>query len=227
MAKILVADDEQLILRLISDFLKRNGHEVIEAGNGDDAYSLFMSEKGIELAALDIMMPGLDGWEVCRRIREVSSIPVVLISARSQDFDQLTGFDAGADEYITKPFSPAVLVKRIEVLLKRSADAQQPHTPDVFELDGLTVRTTAHEVLLDGNAVELTLKEYKILVKLVSSAGRVYTRDRLLDDVWGVDFYGDIRTVDSHVARLRTKLGRWGANIKTIYGIGYKIEVGQ
>ncbi len=225
MAKILIADDEALMRRLEADYLKRAGHDVLEAEDGEQAVTLFKATPGIELVTLDIMMPVTDGWEACRRIREISDVPVVLVSARSQDFDQLTGFESGADDYITKPFSPAILVKRIEVLLKRRSGAALPKKDNRVHIGELILDTNAHELTLGGVPVELTLKEYKILAMLTASIGRVYTRDQLLDEIWGMDFFGDIRTVDSHVARLRTKLGKWGSDrIKTVYGIGYKIE---
>ena len=177
------------------------------------------------MALLDIMMPEIDGWEVCRKIRETSGIPVLLVSARSQDFDQIMGFESGADDYVTKPFSLTILSKRVDALLKRGATPVEKKESDNITLDDLIINPLAHEVYLDGAAIELTLKEYKILLKLASHPGRVYTREQLLDEVWGYEYDGDARTVDSHVARLRTKLGEWGVNhIKTIYGTGYKIQ---
>lgn len=228
MAKILVADDEQLMRRLVADFLKRDGHKIVEAPDGEDAVRLFKTVPDIELVILDIMMPNMDGWEACKRIREISEVPIILLSARSQDFDQLMGFESGADEYVTKPFSPAVLAKRVQAILSRSSAGAKTGTKnkEKITLGELTLDTAAHEVYLDGKPVELTLKEYKILVMLISNAGRVYSREALLDEIWGMDFYGGVRTVDSHVARLRTKLEKWGSErIKTVYGIGYKIEV--
>ncbi|NLA77458.1 MAG: response regulator transcription factor [Clostridiales bacterium] len=226
MAKILLADDETLIRRLVSDFLQKNGHTVVEAIDGERALELFRDNPDTGLVILDIMMPKADGWEVCREIRKTSEVPVIMLTARSQEFDELTGFEAGADDYVTKPFSPSVLVKRVEALLRRrSAPVEEK---SAVGGDGLVVKTEAHEVYLDGAELELTLKEYNILIKLMSNIGRVYSREQLLDEIWGMDFEGDIRTVDSHVARLRTKLGEWGnLHIKTIYGIGYKIEVNR
>ncbi len=172
------------------------------------------------------MIPEVDGWEICRQIRKTSSVPIILLTARSAEYDQIMGFDAGADDYVTKPFSLAVLMKRIDVLLKRSASGKVRTDKDIISLDGLLINNDAHQVTIDGKPVELTLKEYNILEKLISSRGRVYTREQLLDDIWGYDYVGDTRNVDSHVARLRGKLGVWGSNhLKTIYGIGYKIEV--
>ncbi len=225
MAKILVADDEQLIRKLINDCLSKEGHEVIEAEDGLQALNIFKKQKDIDMALLDIMMPEIDGWEVCRKIRETSGIPVLLVSARSQDFDQIMGFESGADDYVTKPFSLTILSKRVDALLKRGASPVEKKESDNITLDDLIINPLAHEVYLDGAAIELTLKEYKILLKLASHPGRVYTREQLLDEVWGYEYDGDARTVDSHVARLRTKLGEWGVNhIKTIYGTGYKIQ---
>ncbi|MBO4894127.1 MAG: response regulator transcription factor [Clostridia bacterium] len=226
MKKILVADDEALIRRLICDFLHKNEYVTVEAENGRVALELFNSQRDIALAVLDIMMPEVDGWEVCRKIREKSNIPIILLTARSQEFDQLSGFEAGCDEYVTKPFSPVVLVKRIDALIKRSELASEAAAGDVISFDTLVIDKPAHVVKVDGTPCELTIKEYNILLKLAENPGRTYSREQLLDDIWGIDFSGDARTVDSHVARLRTKLGSWGENhLKTIYGIGYKIEV--
>ena len=226
MAKILIADDEQLIRKLIGDCLKKEGHQVLEAENGEIALRLFEANKDLELALLDIMMPEIDGWEVCRRIREKSDMPVILVSARSQDFDQIMGFESGADDYVTKPFSLAVLSRRVDTLLKRGTSLKRKDkNSDLIVIDTLTINQTSHEVILDGEKIELTLKEFKILTKLCNSPGRVYTRDALLDELWGMDYAGDTRTVDSHVARLRTKLGEWGIKyIVTVYGTGYKIN---
>ena len=226
MAKILVADDEQLIRKLIGDCLKKEGHEVIEAENGEVALRLFEDNKDMALALLDIMMPEVDGWEVCRRIREKSDMPIILVSARSQDFDQIMGFESGADDYVTKPFSLAILSKRVDTLLKRGTNLKRKgDDSDYIVIDNLTIKPSSHEVTIDGATVELTLKEFKILTKLCKTPGRVYTRDALLDELWGMDYTGDTRTVDSHVARLRTKLGEWGLkNIITVYGTGYKIN---
>ena len=227
MAKILVADDEELIRKLINDCLSKAGHEILEASDGLEALNIFRKNTDIDMALLDIMMPEIDGWEVCRKIRETSSIPVVLVSARSQDFDQIMGFESGADDYVTKPFSLTVLTKRVDALLKRGvAVSPKKSDNDNIFLGDLLINPLAHEIFLDGVAVDFTLKEYKILLKLASNPDRVYTREQLLDEVWGYEYEGDTRTVDSHVARLRTKLGEWGVNhIKTIYGTGYKIQL--
>lgn len=224
MNRIIVADDELRIRKLVSEFLIRFGYEVIEAVDGDEAYRLFEENKStVSLIILDIMMPGLNGWEVCRKIRETSNVPVIMLTARSQEFDELTGYESGADDYVTKPFSPTVLVKRVEALLRR---AGTPASSDnEKQLNELIFNDDAHEVRLNGKEVDLTLKEYNILKKFLEAPGRVFSREQLLDSIWGYDYSGDIRTVDSHVARLRTKLGDWGnAHLKTVYGIGYKIE---
>ena len=222
MAKIIVADDEQLIRKLVSDFLTGAGHTVLEAGDGSEAVKLYADNPDTQLIILDIMMPEMDGWEACRQIRKTSDVPVMMLTARSQDFDQLTGFESGADDYVTKPFSPAVLVKRVEAVLRRASAAGSKRNEGNW---GLVVNSDAHEVKIDGQPVELTLKEFKILEKLIANVNRVYSREQLLDDVWGFDYFGDVRTVDSHVARLRTKLGKWGEeHLKTVYGVGYKIQ---
>lgn len=222
MKKILVADDEELIMNLVCDFLRRDGYEPLSAKDGEEALEVFRANPDIALVILDIMMPHIDGWEVCRTIRQTSNVPVIMLTARSQEFDELTGFEAGADDYVTKPCSPSVLMKRVAALLKRNAVKVES---TVFQIDELKLDSEAHEVWLDGTSVMLTLKEYSILFKLISTPGRVFSREQLLDDIWGFDFDGDMRTVDSHVARLRTKLGDWGTkHIKTIYGTGYKIE---
>ncbi len=223
MERIIVADDELRIRKLVSEFLTKFGYEVIEAEDGDRAYSLFEENKGsLSLIILDIMMPGLNGWEVCRKIRETSNIPVIMLTARSQEFDELTGYESGADDYVTKPFSPMVLVKRVEALLRR---AKPVSVSNGRQFNELIFNDDAHEVRVDGKEVELTLKEYNILKKLLEAPGRVFSREQLLDSIWGYDYSGDIRTVDSHVARLRTKLGNWGIDhLKTVYGIGYKVE---
>lgn len=223
MQKIIIADDEERIRRLVGDFLKKAGYEVIEAEDGDSAYNTFLNHaESIDLIILDIMMPGINGWEVCKKIREISTVPVIMLTARSEEFDELRGYECGIDDYVTKPFSPSVLVKRVQALLRRSA-AAKISSEKVF--NELTFNDDAHEVRLDGKEVELTLKEYNILKKFLDAPGRVFSREQLLDSIWGYDYTGDIRTVDSHVARLRTKLGDWGnKHLRTVYGIGYKIE---
>ncbi|MBQ7958071.1 MAG: response regulator transcription factor [Clostridia bacterium] len=223
--KIIVADDEARIRRLVCDFLKKDGYDPIEADDGDVALELFKENPDTALMIVDIMMPNMDGWSLCREIRKTSTVPIILLTARSQEFDELMGFEAGADDYVTKPFSPAVLMKRVGLLIKR-ASVSEVSVSKYITVGALTINEEAHEVLVDKAPVTLALKEYNILLKLASMPGRVFTREQLLDDIWGYDYVGDIRTVDSHVARLRTKLGEWGnQHLKTVYGTGYKIEV--
>jgi DNA-binding response OmpR family regulator len=226
MKKIIIADDEELIRRLVADFLKKEGYDALQAEDGTVALALFEQNPDTALVILDVMMPQMDGWECCRRIKEKKNVPVIMLTARSQEFDELMGFEAGADDYVTKPFSPTVLMKLVSFILKRGIGETEL---EVLSLDGLKVDQNAHSVRIgETNAITLTLKEYNILVKLLSNLDKVFTREALLNEIWGFDFYGDVRTVDSHVARLRTKLGQWGTDhIKTIYGIGYKIEPGE
>lgn len=223
MQKILIADDEAKLRRLIKDFLNAKGYETVEAEDGNQALNAFLTDKEIALAVLDIMMPEMNGWELCKKIRETSNIPIIFLTARSEEFDELECFECGADDFITKPFSPSVLVKRIEARLKRMSGEV---SNEKITIDGLTIDTVAHEVICNGKSIILTHKEYSILQKLAVNKDRVFSREQLLDDIWGFDFLGDSRTVDSHVARLRTKLGEWGTkHLRTVYGAGYKIEV--
>ncbi len=220
--KILIADDEERIVKLVSDFLGASGYETVCAADGKEALDIFNADSGIDLAIIDIMMPEIDGWAVTREIRKKSDLPIIMLSARAEEFDLLTGFESGIDEYVTKPFSPAVLVKRVEALLKRSSG--QPLSEDKSQ-KGLVIDSNAFTAFIDGTPLELTLKEFELLSYLYENAGRVLTRDQLLNAIWGYDYLGDSRTVDSHIARLRTKLGDYGAShLKTIYGMGYKLE---
>ena len=221
--KILVADDEERIVKLVSDFLTASGYEIIPASDGKEALDRFNADSDISLAVIDIMMPEIDGWAVTREIRKKSDIPIIMLSARAEEFGLLTGFESGIDEYVTKPFSPAVLVKRIEALLKRSSG--QPLSGEEVK-KGLVIDDSAFVAYIDGTPLELTLKEFELLSYLYQNSGRVLTRDQLLNAIWGYDYLGDSRTVDSHIARLRTKLSDYGAaHLKTIYGMGYKLEV--
>ena len=220
--KILIADDEERIVKLVSDFLTASGYDIVCAADGREALDLF-EKTGADLAIIDIMMPEIDGWAVTREIRKKSDIPIIMLSARAEEFDLLTGFESGIDEYVTKPFSPAVLVKRVEALLKRSTG--QPLSGEEIK-KGLIIDNDAFTALVDGAPLELTLKEFELLSYLYETSGRVLTRDQLLNAIWGYDYLGDSRTVDSHIARLRTKLGDYGAShLKTIYGMGYKLEI--
>lgn len=219
---VLIADDEERIVTLIGDFLENAGYKTVRTFDGIAA--LDAAEKGdIDLCIVDIMMPGLDGWALTREIRKFSSIPIIMLSARGEEFDMLEGFDAGIDEYVTKPFSPAVLVKRVEALLKLSTANNCEISSDK---NGIKIDRDAYTVIVDGETPQLTLKEFELLCALFDNRGRVLSRDQLLTLVWGYDYYGDERTVDSHVARLRTKLGNFGAtHLKTVYGMGYKLEL--
>lgn len=220
--KILIADDEERIVKLVSDFLNASGYETVCAADGKEALDIFNADNTIGLAIIDIMMPEIDGWEVTREIRKKSDMPIIMLSARAEEFDLLTGFDSGIDEYVTKPFSPAVLVKRVEALLKRASG--QPLSEDKVQ-KGLVIDSNAFTAFVDSEPLELTLKEFELLSYLYENSGRVLTRDQLLNAIWGYDYLGDSRTVDSHIARLRTKLGDYGAShLKTIYGMGYKLE---
>ena len=220
--KILIADDEERIVKLVSDFLNASGYDTVCAADGKEALDIFNKDGGIDLCLIDIMMPEVDGWEVTREIRKKSDIPIIMLSARAEEFDLLEGFESGIDEYVTKPFSPAVLVKRVEALLKRASG--QPLSEDNIQ-KGLVIDSNAFTAFVDGVPLKLTLKEFELLSYLYENSGRVLTRDQLLNAIWGYDYLGDSRTVDSHIARLRTKLGDYGAShLKTIYGMGYKLE---
>jgi two-component system response regulator VicR len=219
---VLIIEDEQAIIDILKFNFKKEGYKVLEAMDGQTGLELALSENP-DLILLDVMLPKMDGFEVCKKIREKSSVPVIMLTARSEEFDILTGYENGADDYVTKPFSPGVLVKRVEALLRRASAQTKVKTER--EVSELFFNDEAHEVRLEGKEVDLTLKEYQILKKFLESPGRVFSREQLLDSIWGFDFSGDVRTVDSHVARLRTKLGAWGnKHLKTVYGIGYKIE---
>ena len=219
---VLIADDEERIVMLIGDFLENAGYKTVRVFDGAKALTA-VQNGGIDLAIVDIMMPELDGWALTREIRKISDMPIIMLSARSEEFDMLEGFSAGVDEYVTKPFSPAVLVKRVEALFKL-ASAQK--TNEKTAEKGLKIDRDAYTVSVDGETPELTLKEFELLCTLFDNAGRVLSRDQLLTQVWGYDYYGDERTVDSHIARLRTKLGAFGAShLKTVYGMGYKLEL--
>ena len=219
--KILIADDEARITDLISDYLTAAGYETVVAGDGNAALEAFQQNKDLSAVILDIMMPGPDGWQVCKEIRKTSAVPVLMLTARAEEFDQLMGFESGADDYVTKPFSPAVLVKRIEALIRRANGKVVP----AEKQEGLVINKDSYVAYLDGKVLELTLKEFEILVYLTDNKSHVLTRDQILNAVWGYDYEGDVRTVDSHVARLRIKLGNYGNNhLKTVYGMDYKFE---
>ena len=222
--KILVVDDESRMRKLVKDFLTKKGFTVIEAGDGEEAVDKFFEVKDIALIILDVMMPKMDGWQVCREIRQYSKVPIIMLTARSDEKDELQGFDLGVDEYITKPFSPKILVARVEAILRRSNVLA---ADDTMEAGGIELNKAAHEVLIDGKSVELSYKEFELLAYFMSNQGVALSRERILNNVWNYDYFGDARTIDTHVKKLRSKLGAKGEYIKTIWGMGYKFEVNQ
>ena len=219
--KILVADDESRMRKLLKDFLTKSGYEVLEAEDGEKAVNLFYSVKDIALIILDVMMPKMDGWQVCREIRSYSKVPIIMLTARSDERDELQGFELGVDEYITKPFSPRILVARIEAILRRSSVREQS---DSLSFGGIVVDKTAHRVLVDGVPVELSYKEFELLAYFIENKGIALSREKILNHVWNYDYFGDARTIDTHVKKLRSKLGAKGDMIRTIWGMGYKRE---
>lgn len=223
--KILIADDEARLRKLIADFLKKEGFQIIEAEDGAQALELFASESKIDLVILDVMMPKYDGWVVCHQIRKTSSVPIVMLTAKSEESDELFGFEIGADEYISKPFSPSILVARVKALLRR-AENFNPNK-SVLTYHGLVIDKKRHSVLVDGEAVELSPKEYELLVYLVENQGVALNRDQILNSVWDYDYFGDTRTVDTHIKKLRMKLKDKGRYLQTVRGYGYRFEVLQ
>ena len=222
--KILVVDDESRMRKLVKDFLTKKGFTVIEAGDGEEAVDKFFEVKDIALIILDVMMPKMDGWQVCREIRQYSKVPIIMLTAKSDEKDELQGFDLGVDEYITKPFSPKILVARVEAILRRSNVLA---ADDTMEVGGIELNKAAHEVLIDGKSVDLSYKEFELLAYFMSNQGVALSRERILNNVWNYDYFGDARTIDTHVKKLRSKLGAKGEYIKTIWGMGYKFEVDQ
>ena len=220
--KILVVDDESRMRKLVKDFLTKKGFTVIEAGDGEEAVDKFFEVKDIALIILDVMMPKMDGWQVCREIRQYSKVPIIMLTAKRDEKDELQGFELGVDEYITKPFSPKILVARVEAILRRSNVLA---ADDTMEAGGIELNKAAHEVLIDGKSVELSYKEFELLAYFMSNQGVALSRERILNNVWNYDYFGDARTIDTHVKKLRSKLGEKGEMIKTIWGMGYKFEV--
>lgn len=221
--KILVVDDESRMRKIVRDFLVRQDYEVLEAGDGEEALDIFYREKDIALLILDVMMPKMNGWEVCREVRENSKVPIIMLTAKSDESDELMGFDLGVDEYISKPFSPKILVARVEAILRRTnqiGDSSQIKKAGLIVLD-----KTAHEVTIDGKSVELSFKEFELLEYFMDNQGIALSRERILNSVWNYDYFGDARTIDTHVKKLRSKLGKQGEYIKTVWGMGYKFEV--
>lgn len=218
---ILIADDEPRMRKLVSDFLKKEGFHIIEADNGQKALDAFFQEQNIDLVILDVMMPELDGWSVCRQIRKVSQVPIIMLTARSEEADELFGFDLGADEYITKPFSPMILVARVQALLRRAGNREKV----VKSYMGLEIDEAGRDVFVDGNKIDLSPKEFELLVFLTDNKGVALSREQILNSVWNYDYFGDVRTVDTHIKKLRLKLGDKGDYIQTVRGLGYKFEV--
>ena len=219
--KVLVVDDEERMRKLISDFLKIKGYETVEAGDGEEAIDVFFADKEIALIILDVMMPKMDGWEVLKTVREHSKVPVIMLTARTEETDELKGFEYGADEYISKPFSPKILVARVEAILRRSGVNQD----EVVRIGGIEVDKSAHSVKIDGKEIELSFKEYELLLYFIENKGIALSREKILNNVWNYDYFGDARTIDTHVKKLRAKMGAKGDYIKTVWGMGYKFEV--
>ena len=219
--KILVVDDESRMRKLVKDFLQRQNYTVLEAADGEQAVDLFYEEKDIALIILDVMMPKMDGWEVCREIRQYSKVPIIMLTARGDERDELLGFQLGVDEYISKPFSPKILVARVEAILRRAGVTGQDET---IEAGGIRIDKSAHQVLIDGKSVELSFKEFELLSYFVENKGIALSREKILNAVWNYDYYGDARTIDTHVKMLRSKMGEKGNLIRTIWGMGYKFD---
>lgn len=220
--KILVVDDESRMRKLVKDFLEREGFEVLEAGDGMEAMEIFYEEKEIALIILDVMMPKMDGWQVCREVRQSSKVPIIMLTARSEERDELQGFDLGIDEYISKPFSPKILVARVEAVLRRTHGIDASF---VMDAGGIEIDKSAHMVKIDGKEIDLSFKEFELLTYFVENQGIALSREKILNNVWNYDYFGDARTIDTHVKKLRNKLGDKGNYIKTIWGMGYKFEV--
>lgn len=221
MTKILVVDDEARIRKLVRDFLEKEGYSVIEAGDGAAALDIFFEEKDIGLVLLDVMMPKNDGWSVLREIRQYSKVPVIMLTALGEEADELKGFELGVDEYISKPFSPKILVARVGAVLKRTSGEAGPKT---ISVNGITIDKAAHQVSVDGKNVDLSFKEFELLLYLMENAGVVMSREKILNNVWNYDYFGDARTVDTHIKKIRSKIGHKGECIKTIWGVGYRFE---
>ena len=220
--RILIVDDESRMRKLVSDFLIKEGYEVTEASDGNEALDRFYEDKGISLIILDVMMPGVDGFEVCREIRSQSQVPIIMLTAKGDERDELQGFNLGVDEYISKPFSPKILVARVNALLRRSNKLE---VEEKLEAGGIVLDKTAHTVTIDGKAVELSFKEFELLTYFMENQSVALSREKILNNVWNYDYFGDARTIDTHVKKLRSKIGDKGDYIKTIWGMGYKFEV--
>ena len=221
--KILMVDDEARMRKLVRDFLTNKGFKVIEAADGEEAVDIFFAQKDIALILLYVLMPKMDGWEVLNTIRKYSQVPVVMLTARSEERDELQGFSLGVDEYISKPFSPKILVARVEAILRRSNAVSS----DVLEVGGIRIDKAAHQVTIDGKEVDLSFKEFELLTYFVENEGIALSREKILNNVWNYDYFGDARTIDTHVKKLRSKMGAKGEYIKTVWGMGYKFEVNE
>ena len=221
--KVLVVDDEARMRKLVKDFLTLKGYTVVEAGDGEEAVELFFGQKDIALIILDVMMPKMDGWEVCKTIRKYSKVPIIMLTAKSEERDELQGFKLGVDEYISKPFSPKILVARVEAILRRSNVVSD----SITTVGGIEINKEAHQVTIDGKLIELSYKEFELLSYFADNQGIALSREKILNNVWNYDYFGDARTIDTHVKKLRSKLGDKGDYIKTTWGMGYKFEVDQ
>lgn len=220
--KILVVDDESRMRKLVRDFLRKKDFEVLEAANGEEAIDVFFHNKNISLIILDVMMPKMDGWEVVKEVRQYSKVPIIMLTAKSDESDELLGFDLGVDEYISKPFSPKILVARVEAILRRTNSVKGG---EVLKAGDIELDISAHEVKINGEKIELSFKEFELLNYFVVNQGVALSREKILNNVWNYDYFGDARTIDTHVKKLRSKLGKRGEYIKTIWGMGYKFEV--
>ena len=220
--KILVVDDEARMRKLVKDFLVKSNYEVVEAEDGSQALDIFFGQKDIALIILDVMMPKMDGWEVCREVRQYSKVPIIMLTAKSDERDELQGFQLGVDEYISKPFSPKILVARVEAILRRT---NQLGEEEILEAGGIVLNKSAHSVTIDGKDVELSYKEFELLTYFLENRGIALSREKILNNVWNYDYFGDARTIDTHVKKLRSKMGQKGDLIKTLWGMGYKLEV--
>lgn len=220
--KILVVDDESRMRKLEKDFLVKSGYEVLEAGDGEEAIDIFMENKDIALVILDVMMPKMDGWETCKELREISDIPIIMLTAKGDERDELLGFDLGVDEYISKPFSPKILVARVEAILRRTSNGI---SDELIQAGDIELDVVGHTVKVKGKTIELSYKEFELLNYFVVNQGVALSREKILNNVWNYDYFGDARTIDTHVKKLRNKLGDCGEYIKTIWGMGYKFEI--
>ena len=220
--KVLMVDDESRMRKLVSDFLTRKGYQVIEAGDGEEAIDKFYEDKNISLIILDVMMPKMNGWDTCRQIRKNSNVPIIMLTAKSDEASELNGFDCGADEYISKPFSPKILTARVDALIRRSYSID---SSEMIDVGGIVINKAAHIVKINDEEIELSFKEFELLTYFVDNNGIALSREKILNNVWNYDYFGDARTIDTHVKKLRKKLGDKGDYIKTIWGMGYKFEV--